>query len=94
LIHGVENKKGERHQERGVGAYQESHPETQSRKIPFAIEGFFRDRKRNRRKRDRKNIQLVWDIIVDDINRNQMEIVPKMDARRPTVLLKISLPRK
>lgn len=36
----------------------------------------------------------MWDIIVDDINRNQMEIVPKMDARRPTVLLKISLPRK
>ena len=69
-------------------------PRARAANTPFAMDGFFRDRKRNNKKRDRKNIQLVCDIIVDDIKRSQMERAPKMDAKSPAVLLNISLPRK
>src|SRR4030067_3002931 len=61
---------------------------------PSPREGLRRDRKRNKRKSVLKNRLAVWDIMVEDISRNQGEIVARRAARRPTDRLEISAPRR
>ena len=61
---------------------------------PFVIEGFLSERNTKRRKNEVKNKELVCDIIVEDISRNQIDTAPKAAAKIPTLELNISLPRK
>jgi hypothetical protein len=51
---------------------------------PSPKECLRRNRKRNRRKSVLKNRLEVWDIIVEDITRNQGLMAPRRAARRPT----------
>ena len=52
---------------------------------PFAKVGFFRERKKNRRKSEEKNAQLVWDCIEDDMTSSHMELVPSTAAIIPAL---------
>jgi hypothetical protein len=51
---------------------------------PWLKDGLRRDRKRNKRKSELKNRLEVWDIIVEDISKNQGEMAARRAARRPT----------
>jgi hypothetical protein len=67
------------------GLMRKAIPKLAPARSPFVNEGFFRDRKRKRRKRALKNILLVCDIIVEDMSRNQIDTEPRREASRPVL---------
>ncbi len=52
---------------------------------PLNTDGFFIERNIKSKKKAVKKRLLVWDIIVEDINRNQTETAPKIEAKSPTL---------
>jgi hypothetical protein len=53
---------------------------------PLAGDGLLTERKRKRINKEVKNRPLVWDIIVEDMSKSQIEAAPKTEAKIPAFL--------